>query len=390
MERLLLIKYGEIHLKGQNRPFFKRALKNRLIQGLKPLGCYVHEQDGRIYVTGYDPLDEDRVLERAKHTFGIVGVCPALAVEKEPEAMYAAALSMLERAGAGQGDFTFKVKARRQDKSYPQNSFEICADAGGYVLDRMPTAKVDVKKPQYTVEIEVRDRAYVYSHEEKGVGGLPVGVSGRGVVMLSGGIDSPVAAYMMAKRGLEVEAVHFLSPPYTGEPAKEKVIALARRLTEYCGPIKLHLVHFTEIQEQLYERCEESYLTVLMRRLMCKISEAIANKEGGQALITGESLGQVASQTIGALHVTDSSVEMTILRPLIGMDKVEIIDIARAIGTFDISTLPGEDCCTVFVPKHPATKPNLKRAVREEERLQVEELIAAALQKTEVITLLPT
>ena len=168
------------------------------------------------------------------------------------------------------------------------------------------------------------------------------------------------------------------------------MIALARRLTEYCGPIKLHLVHFTEIQEQLYERCEESYLTVLMRRLMCKISEAIANKEGGQALITGESLGQVASQTIGALHVTDSSVEMTILRPLIGMDKVEIIDIARAIGTFDVSTLPGEDCCTVFVPKHPATKPNLKRAVREEERLQVEELIAAALQKTEVMTLLPT
>lgn len=389
MERLLLIKYGEIHLKGQNRPFFKRALKNRLIQGLKPYGCYVHEQDGRIYVTGYDPKDEDRVLERTKHTFGIVGVCPALAVEKEPGAMYAAALSMLERAGAGQGNFTFKVKARRQDKSYPQNSFEICADAGGYILDRMSTAKVDVKTPQYTVEIEVRDRAYVYSHEEKGVGGLPVGVSGRGVVMLSGGIDSPVAAYMMAKRGLEVEAVHFLSPPYTGEPAKEKVIALARRLTEYCGPIKLHLVHFTEIQEQLYEKCEESYLTVLMRRLMCKISEAIANREGAQALITGESLGQVASQTIGALHVTDSSVEMTILRPLIGMDKVEIIDIARAIGTFDISTLPGEDCCTVFVPKHPATKPNLKRAVREEERLPVEELIQAALRKTEVITLDP-
>ncbi|MBE5781087.1 MAG: tRNA 4-thiouridine(8) synthase ThiI [Clostridiales bacterium] len=389
MERLLLIKYGEIHLKGQNRPFFKRALKNNLIAGVKSFGCYVHEQDGRIYVTGYDPKDEELVLRRVKSTFGIVGVCPALAVEKESEAMFDAALTMLKRALPHDGAFTFKVKARRQDKAYPQSSYEICADAGGYILDRMPNATVDVKNPQYTVEIEVRDRAYVYSHEEKGVGGLPVGVSGKGVVMLSGGIDSPVAAYMMAKRGLAIEAVHFLSPPYTGEPAKEKVVSLAKQLTEYCGPIKLHMVHFTEIQEQLYEKCEESYLTVLMRRLMCKITEAIALKVGGQALITGESLAQVASQTVSALQVTDSSVDMTILRPLIGMDKVEIIALAREIGTFDISTLPGEDCCTVFVPRHPATKPNLERAVKEEARLEVEALIADALTKTESILLMP-
>ena len=282
---------------------------------------------------------------------------------------------------------TFKVRARREDKSFFPNSQGIAREVGGRILEAMDNVKVDVHHPQITVQVEVRDSAYVYASAREAVGGMPIGTSGKGMVMLSGGIDSPVAAYAMAKRGMTVTAMHFMSPPYTGQAAQQKVEDLAKRLACYCGPVRLHLVRFTEFQENIYEKCRHELLTVIMRRCMMRIALAAAHRDGEQALITGESLGQVASQTIEAICTTDAVSDMPVFRPLIGMDKTEIIEQARKIGTFDISIRPGEDCCTVFVPKHPATKPTLEAVEAEEKNLEMDRLVKEAIESMETVVI---
>ena len=389
MERLLLIKYGEIHLKGNNRPYFIRSLKQRLMERMVKLGARVWEKDGRMFILDYPMESEDELIRSAADTFGVVGVCPALGVEKELSEIYAAAKVLMHDAMQSRNHATFKVKARRQDKTFSPSSTELAALVGGAILDEVPNLTVDVHHPEILLEVEIRDKAYLYGNEIRGVGGLPVGVSGKGLALLSGGIDSPVAIYMMAKRGLGIEAVHFLSPPYTGEAAKQKVLDLAKRLTEYCGAIRLHLINFTEIQEQIYEKCSDSYLTIIMRRLMCAIAEKIAGEIKAGALVTGESLGQVASQTIAAIQATNSSVQLPIFRPLIGMDKSEIIEIARRIGTFELSIREGEDCCTVFVPKHPALRPQMERVLLEQEKMEWIPLVEKAVKEREILIIEP-
>ena len=389
MQRLILVKYGEIHLKGLNRPFFKKALKDRLKGSLLPFGCNVFEAEGRMYIEGYRQEDEKEVINRAKNTFGVHAVCPSVAIEKESDSLFETAANELVRAMKEQGKekATFKVKAKRQDKNFHLNSEQICRETGAYILDKLNNVTVDVHVPMIEVNIEIRDRAYIYAYQQMGPGGMPLGTSGKAALMISGGIDSPVAGYMMAGRGLNLTAVHFLSPPYTGEKAKQKVIDLVKKLSEYCGGIELHLVHFTNIQEKIYEKCSGSLLTIIMRRFMVRITERIAKKAACGAMITGESLGQVASQTLNSLNVTNITANMPVFRPLIGMDKNEIIDRARKIGTFDISIQPGEDCCTVFVPKHPSTMPSLIRVTEEEAKLDFEELIEEALRLTEIIAI---
>ena len=385
MERLILIKYGEIHLKGLNRPFFKRLLKQRLSETLRGLHCDIFEQHGRVYVSNYDPKDEAEVILRCRNTFGIVGVCPAFKVDKDLQSMGEAAVEQIAIASTAlnRTSVTFKVHARREDKSFLPNSEGIQRETGAYVLQHCGGVKVDVHNPDVLVEVEVRDKAYVYAAIYPAVGGMPVGSSGNAMLMLSGGIDSPVAGWMMAKRGMVVSAVHFMSPPHTGEAAKQKVLDLAKRMSLYCGPITLHMVTFTMMQEAIYVNCQPNLLTVLMRRAMLEISQRIAQQNGAKAMITGESLGQVASQTIDALCATDDVAKMPVFRPLIGMDKTEIIEIAKRIGTFEISIRPGEDCCTVFVPRHPSTRPELPKLRLEQTRIPWEELIAECVETAE-------
>ena len=391
MERLLLIKYGEIHLKGLNRPFFKRLLRQRLLENMQDLHCRVQELHGRVFVTGFAPADEPLVIERCIKTFGVVGVSPAAKVEKTLEAIGQAAIAELQAAMQrdGQTQCTFKVKARREDKTFSPNSDGINREIGGMILQALPQTRVDVHRPDHLIQVEVRDGAYVYAQSIQAAGGMPVGSSGKAMLMLSGGIDSPVAGWMMAKRGMTISAVHFLSPPYTGEPAKQKVLDLASEMACYCGPIRLHLVRFTELQEELYEKGRHEYLTVLMRRSMMQIAQRLAEEEGAKALITGESLGQVASQTIDAIRATNAVADMPVFRPLIGMDKTEIIEMARRIGTFETSIRPGEDCCTVFVPKHPATHPILEKIAAEEAKIDLPRLIEQALERTEHMIIQP-
>lgn len=388
MQHLLLIKYGEIHLKGLNRPYFKRLLKDRLKENLVGLSCRIFEQDARVYITGYDKEDEWEVILRAKNTFGVHAVCPAAKVDKDMEAICAAAEKEFLRYAqhTGKRDMTFKVKSRRQDKSFQPDSNGICREVGGYILDHIEGTKVDVHHPECVIEIEIRDAAYVYSQEQPAVGGMPIGSSGKAALMLSGGIDSPVAGYLMAKRGMEVFAVHFESPPYTGKAAREKVLTLAGQLCQFTNRMKVYVVRFTEIQEEIYERCQKDLLTVIMRRCMMRVAQALADREGAKALISGESLGQVASQTLDAIVVTDSVANRPVFRPLIGFDKDEIIEIARKIDTFGVSTMPGEDCCTVFVPKHPCTRPKLETVQEEETRIQnLDALIEEAAESAKCI-----
>ena len=285
---------------------------------------------------------------------------------------------------------TFKVDSKRSDKRFPMNSMTLSAEAGGYILEHVPGLSVDVHHPDFTVYIEVRESAFIYTDTVMGSGGMPVGTSGKGMLLLSGGIDSPVAGYMMAKRGVAIEAVHYHSFPYTSERAKQKVIELAQKLSAYTGPIRIHMVHFTDIQMSIYDKCPEEQLTLIMRVFMMRIAEKIAEQRNCGALITGESLGQVASQTLQSLDVTNSVVDRPVFRPLIGMDKIEITEIAQKIDTFETSILPYEDCCTVFVPKHPVTHPKREKILRSVKLLDADALIADALAKTEVITVTPT
>lgn len=380
---VILVKVGEIHLKGQNRPYFERKLMDNIRNALKGSEARVSIAQSRIYIKNISDSYLNEALERLKGVFGIHAVSPALQVDKDMEAIMNTAVRMLDEAGIREG--TFKVKARRADKHFPLQSPEIAVTAGEYILEHTHL-KVDVVRPEHLVQIEIReDAAYVYVKEISCAGGMPLGTGGRAALLLSGGIDSPVAGYMIARRGVVIDAVHFHSFPHTSERAKEKVITLAELLSKYCGEIRLNVVPFTKIQEEIYEKCPDKYLTVIMRRYMMKIAEQAARRSGAGALITGESIGQVASQTLNALYCTDEAVKMPVFRPLIGMDKLEIMDIARKIGTYETSILPYEDCCTVFTPRHPATKPGLEKVIEAEMALEEEKLIAEALDGIEII-----
>ena len=385
---LILLKYGEIALKGLNKPLFERKLLDNIKSRLDKVGKFsVRRAQSTVYV---EPLDETADMQEAlkvlEKIFGIVNICPVVKCAKDMDSIAKTAIELLGSLGT-EGK-TFKVEAKREDKRFPLNSPQICMELGGRILDAVPGLSVDVHKPEITVNVEVRQEAYVYTHKLKGAGGMPVGTNGKSTILLSGGIDSPVAGYMIAKRGVELEAVHFHSHPYTSDRAKEKVIDLAREMAQYCGKIRLHIVPFTQIQLDIIEKCPENYLTVIMRRIMMRIAEKVSNSTGSAALITGESIGQVASQTMESLVCTDNAVNIPVFRPLIGMDKEEIVTISKKIGTYETSILPYEDCCTIFVPKHPKTKPQLNEIIEAEKALEnIEEMIDQAISEEEILVI---
>ena len=386
MKEIILLKNGEIALKGLNRSIFEDKLINNARRRLEDLGKFgFRKAQSTIFVEPKEEdIDLDEAVERLQKVYGIIALTKAAVVEKDFEAIKATAISYLKDELLEAK--TFKVDAKRSDKSFPLKSPQICADLGGYILENFPHLKVDVHNPDVTVVVEVRDyAAYVHGKQLPGAGGIPVGSGGRALLLLSGGIDSPVAGAMMAKRGLEVYAIHFASPPYTSERAKQKVISLAEKMTAYCGRINLFVVPFTEIQERIRDDCPEELFTVIMRRYMMRIACRIARQQDCDALVTGESVGQVASQTIQAMNCTDAVADMPVLRPVVGMDKEEIIKVAHKIDTFETSILPYEDCCTVFTPKHPRTKPVMKFVEQAEQNMDMENLIDRAVKGTEVL-----
>ncbi len=382
MRELLMVRYGEIYLKGLNRPYFLKALVHRVKEAARPFGGRVWLHDARIFIS--DMQDTLGCLNRVCRVFGVHSVCPAIEMDKaDIDAIGRQAAEMMKDVNG-----TFKVDARRADKRYPLTSPQINAKIGECVLEAHEDhLKVDVHAPQHVLSVEIRDQAYLYCKVYPAVGGMPVGTGGKAALLLSGGIDSPVAGYMIAKRGVQLVAVHYHSFPYTSEFAKQKVLDLARILSEYCCGLKVYVVPFTEIQMEIHEKCPEDYTTLIMRRYMMCIAEKIAEKEGALALITGESVGQVASQTMEALASTNSVVSMPVFRPLIGFDKIDIIDYAQKIGTYETSSLPYEDCCTVFTPKHPATKPKAEKIREGEEKLDQQALIEKAVENAEIVEL---
>ncbi len=384
MSDVLLVKYAEIHLKGLNRPYFQSLLLKRVKEAVRPYTRDVQLYDSRIFVRGLK--EPAAATERLRRVFGVHAVCPAIEMDKDDfKALCDAAAGMMENLTG-----TFKVRARRADKRYFLDSPEINARMGGRILERYPQLKVDVHEPEHVLNVEIRDQALLYVHELPGAGGLPTGSSGKAMLMLSGGIDSPVAGYMIAKRGVVLDAVHFFSFPYTGELAKEKVLTLAGILSGYCGSIKTHIVSFTKIQEAIHAHCPPEYTTLVMRRFMVRIADALAEKEGAAALITGESIGQVASQTMEALAATDILASRPVFRPLIGFDKIEIIRLAERIGTYRTSSLPYEDCCTVFTPRHPVTRPKLARVLEAEKMIpDAETLLEEAVGTAEALVIRP-
>ena len=380
MRELLLVRYGEIFLKGQNRPVFMRALGKRVKRAVQDLGATVYLNDSRIFVTDYS--DQDEAIRKVTKVFGVHSVCPAIEMPKEDfEAVAAQAVAMMADLRG-----TFKVTARRSDKRYPLDSPAINGQIGHRVLVANKNLSVDVKNPDHVMNVEIRDHAYLYVKVVPAVGGMPVGTNGRATLLLSGGIDSPVAGWMIAKRGVHINAVHFHSYPYTSDRAKEKVLDLARILSESCCGIRVHVVPFTKIQMEIHEKCPDEYTTLIMRRFMMRIAERVAISEKSEALITGEAIGQVASQTMTALGTTDMVVNMPVFRPVIGFDKTEIIAIAEKIGTMETSSLPYEDCCTVFTPRHPATHPHLDIIEEAEAKLDMEALIQEAMDGIEIVT----
>lgn len=384
MKEIILIKNGELALKGLNRMTFEDILIKNIRRKIGKLGEYsVRKAQSTIYIEPrYEDFPFSEALEEMKKVFGIAAFSRALTVEKDMDAILNVAPDYLaERLKNAK---TFKVESKRADKRFPLTSPEISRELGGKLLSRFPHLKVDVHNPEVLVMVEIRDYgAYVHGEQLKGAGGMPVGSGGRAAVLISGGIDSPVAAYMMAKRGLELNAIHFASPPYTSPRAELKVMQLLKKVANYSNAIRVGVVPFTEIQELIGKHCPEEYFTLIMRRFMMRISERLAKERNCGALITGESVGQVASQTLLALGVTDAVVNMPVLRPVIGMDKDEIIEISRKIDTFEISIEPYEDCCTVFTPKHPKTRPNIELVEQAESALDIDALVEAAVQGTE-------
>lgn len=384
-----LIKYGEIGIKGKNRYLFEDALVRQIRFALKDVdgSFYVHKAQGRVYVDCEGAYDYEETVESLKRVFDIVGICPVVRLEDQ-------GFEQLKKDVAAYIDdiyenknFSFKVEARRSRKQYPMTSMEMNCSLGEVILDTFPETKVDVHHPDVRLNVEVREEIYLYSDIIPGPGGMPVGTNGSAMLLLSGGIDSPVAGYMVSKRGVELEATYFHAPPYTSERAKEKVVELARLVSRYAGPIKLHVVNFTDIQLYIYEQCPHEELTIIMRRYMMRIAEAFAKKDGCLGLITGESIGQVASQTMQSLMATNAVCTLPVYRPLIGFDKKEIVEISEKIDTYETSIQPFEDCCTIFVAKHPVTKPNLEWIERSELKLaeKIDELVQTAIDTVEII-----
>ncbi|MCI9060987.1 MULTISPECIES: tRNA uracil 4-sulfurtransferase ThiI [Romboutsia] len=385
MYNILIVKYGEIGVKGKNRYIFENKLIKNVKNILKPIGKFnVYKEYGRIYVD-LDGYDYEEIVEEVRKVFGIVGVCPAVRAEKDYNLLKELALKMLEEK-IDQGYKSFKVDSRRGDKDFKLTSQEMSLDIGGYLVSQVKDKiAVDVRNPEVKIHCELRqNHVMVYSDTILGYGGLPLGTNGRAMSLLSGGIDSPVASWMVAKRGMELECIHFHSYPFTSEKSQEKVRDLAQILSKYCGRVRLHKVNMLEIQKAIGLNCKDEEMTIISRRFMMRIAQQVAESRRCDALVTGESIGQVASQTIQGLTCTNASVSMPVFRPLIAMDKTEIIDIAQKIGTFETSILPEEDCCTVFSPKKPVTKPKLDRIERSENALDVEKLIQDAIDNIEV------
>lgn len=381
-EKVLLLKFGELFLKGRNRHDFINLLKSNISRKLKGLKFHLFETQGRLIIADFDENDEMEIIERLQKVFGLIAVASAVEIDTSLENIK----DFVEKIDFG-GVRTFKISTKRADKTFEMTSMEVDKFLGGVVLDKNPNLKVDLYEPDMLVEVEIRTngKTYIYNKLIQCAGGLPLGSAGKGLLLLSGGIDSPVAGYMMAKRGLKFEAVHFHSYPYTSVQAKEKVITLANEISQYCDEIKLHVVSFTEIQEQIHKHCDADYMITIMRRIMMRIAERLCNENGLGAIVTGESLGQVASQTMQSMNVTNSVVSIPVFRPLIAFDKEDIMKIAQNIGTYETSILPYEDCCTVFLPKNPVIKPTVRRAEYNEQFLDLENLIEEAIRTQEII-----
>ena len=389
MYKAFLIKYAETAIKGKNRYIFEDALVQQIKHQLRNVeGTFkVVKEMGRIFVYPQDEFDYEEAVEALKRVFGIYGICPAVVLEDQGFQQLSKDVADYVKKVYGEKALTFKVNTRRNKKSYPMQSMEVSSELGGVILDACPNMKVDVHNPQVTVNVEIRNKIYLYSENIPGPGGMPLGTNGSAMLLLSGGIDSPVAGYMIAKRGVTIDAVYFHAPPYTSERAKQKVIDLAKLVSRYAGPIRLHIVNFTDIQLYIYDKCPHEELTIIMRRYMMKIAEEFAKKDQCLALVTGESIGQVASQTIHSLAATNEVCTMPVFRPLIGFDKQEIVDVALKIQTYDTSILPYEDCCTIFVAKHPVTKPNIQVIKKSEERLQekIDDMLKEAVESAETV-----
>lgn len=383
MDNVIIIRYAEIHLKGLNRPFFEKALVKNVARALKGISeAVVKRGESRVYVEGVSDANLQMALGILTRVFGIHSFSPAVRIEQDFDKAAGILADMVKelRGEIDKKTVAFRVEAKRADKRFGMMSMQMAAEVGGVILDNVDGLKVDLDNPEITAYLEVREQMYCFTRVVKGPGGMPVGCNGSATLLLSGGIDSPVAGCMIAKRGVSITAVHFESFPYTSEKALGKVYDLAMLMTRYTGKIKLHVVRFTDIQTKLHEDCKAQYIVVLMRRFMMRIAEKIAIDDNALALITGESVGQVASQTLQALNVTNSAVDMAVLRPLIGMDKSEIIERAEMYGTFETSILPFEDCCTVFVPKHPVIKPKMSEIERAEATLDIDAMIGAAIE----------
>lgn len=391
MFKTFLIKYGEIAIKGKNRHLFEDALVRQIRHALKKCDgeFSVYKEQGRIYVDCEGMYDYEETVGHLQHVFGIVGICPVMQVEDHGiEELGDSVIEFLTNVYDIDAQ-TFKVNTTRANKQYPIESMEVNAILGGRILDAFPNMKVDVHHPEILIHVELREsgKIFIYSKIIPGPGGMPVGTNGKAMLLLSGGIDSPVAGYMICKRGVKLDATYFHAPPYTSERAKQKVIDLAKKLTPYAGPINLHIVNFTDIQLYIYDKCPHDELTIIMRRYMMRIAEHFANETKSLALVTGESIGQVASQTMQSLAATNEVCSMPVFRPLIGFDKQEIIDVAEKIDTYETSILPFEDCCTIFVAKHPVTKPNLHIIQASEKKLseKIDELVKTAIETTETV-----
>lgn len=389
MYKAFLIKYGEIGVKGKNRYIFEDALVRQIRYALKKIdGDFkISKENGRIYATAESEFDYDEAVEALKTVFGIIGICPVVQIEDKGFDDLADTVVKYIDSAYKDKNISFKVNARRARKNFPMNSMEINAELGHRILEAFPEMSVDVHKPDVLLQVEIRNKINIYSVEIPGPGGMPIGTAGKAMLLLSGGIDSPVAGYMVAKRGVQIEATYFHAPPYTSERAKQKVIDLAKLVAKYAGPITLNIVNFTDIQLAIYEKCPHDELTIIMRRYMMKIAEKLGEETGCMGLVTGESIGQVASQTMQSLYCTNEVCTMPVFRPVIGFDKQEIIDVSEKIGTYETSILPFEDCCTIFVAKHPLTKPNLKIIKRDEHNLDdcIDELMKTALETVEKV-----
>ena len=390
MYNVIIVRYGEIAVKGKNRPVFEKKLISNIKNSLRSIGTdiSVYRKHGRLYI-GIGEYDYEDIIKEAKKVFGVFSLSPAIMIEKDYDLLKEKALELLTDKIEFEDASTFKVESKRTDKSFKLKSPEISRDMGGYLLSNLDgRIGVDVNKPDVIMHIEVReDSCLCYADKIEGFGGMPLGTNGKAMVLLSGGIDSPVAAWMVAKRGVEIEAIHYHSYPFTNERSLEKVKELARTLSKYCGPIKFHSVNILPIQKQINENCPADELTIIARRFMMKIAEKVAKIENCNALVTGESIGQVASQTINGLEVTDNAVDIPVFRPLIAFDKVDIIDLSKEIETYETSIIPEEDCCTVFLPKHPVTRPRVDKIIKSESVLDVEKLVDEAVESMEIETI---